>query len=399
MNRKWHIKTLTRFWPLCLLGLWFLLPGAEIQSGLEEGSTLAGNPLKGRNVFVGKGCVKCHATWGAGGNVGPDLTRVGMGKSLLQIAGALWNHSPSMIERSEQQAGIRPRLTPEELGDFLAYLTFINYVDQPGDPAAGRRLFAEKGCASCHSLNKGGVGVGPALDDFRRSLSAISVAQAMWNHGPPMSHVMSASRIAKPDLRGQEAADLFSFIGGQTPDEIPNDKFMLPGSPATGRRLFAEKGCATCHSTNGAGRAGAPDLAKTRAYRSVVEIAGAMWNHGSQIWAEMRQAGLTRPTFSGNEMADILSYLYFLRYADGPGSATAGRRLFIIKGCAQCHSPQALNAAGALTSPTHLMAAMWNHAQQMETQAQEKGLTWPTFQNHEMRDLTEYVKSSARLGQ
>ena len=42
------------------------------------------------------------------------------------------------------------------------------------------------------------------------------------------------------------------FDNAPVADEIPGDKFMLPGSPATGRRLFVEKGCAACHTGTGA---------------------------------------------------------------------------------------------------------------------------------------------------
>ena len=31
------------------------------------------DPTKGARLFVNKGCVKCHALKGEGGNVGPDL--------------------------------------------------------------------------------------------------------------------------------------------------------------------------------------------------------------------------------------------------------------------------------------------------------------------------------------
>jgi mono/diheme cytochrome c family protein len=187
-----------------------------------------------------------------------------------------------------------------------------------------------------------------------------------------------------------------AYIRGQRAEEIPDDKFMLPGSPSAGQRLFAEKGCAACHSMDSADKSIGPDLAKTSSYRSVVEIAGAMWNHSARIWDEMKRAGVERPTFSGNEMADIVSYLYFLRYRDKPGDRGAGKRLFTEKGCAECHSPSfSPNQSAALASPTALMAAMWNHAPVMESLVKEKRLPWPMFQGNEMRDLVEYLKTEA----
>jgi mono/diheme cytochrome c family protein len=320
-----------------------------------------------------------------------------MGKSLIQIAGAFWNHTPQMAEIMGQRGVAWPSLTPEETTDFIAYLYYSNYYSEPGSAVAGRRLFSEKGCMDCHSIKGNGGLTGPPLDDYRRYSSALFVAQAMWNHGPQMIEAMQASRIERPYLREREAADLLAFVRGQTPDEIPDDKFMLPGSPGTGRRLFGEKGCTGCHSADGRSGTGASDQLNISAYKSVTEIAGAMWNHGPDIWAQMQRAGVARPTFAGTEMADIVSYLYFLRYSDKAGDPAAGKQLYTDKGCARCHSPvHSLGASDALNSPINLMAAMWNHAPVMEKLIQEEGLDWPIFQGDEMRDLIEYVKSSVR---
>jgi mono/diheme cytochrome c family protein len=396
LKRALWKKTLVCLLPICLIAAGLLMTGAITGSGVVEESRLAGNPLKGRNLFVSKGCIKCHAAWGVGGRAGPDLSRVGMGKSLLQIAGALWSHSPEMIEAMDRSAVQRPAITPEEMSDFISYLYYINYYNEPGSAAAGRRLFSEKGCADCHSIEGDGGRGGPALDDYRRHSTALFIAQAMWNHGPRMAEVMRASGVEKPYFRGREAADLLAFIRGQTADEIAGDKFMLPGSPASGGRLFAQKGCAGCHSTGGGGKSTGVDLSKTASYKSVVEIAGAMWNHGPEIWAQMQKSGITRPTFGGSEMADIVSYLYFLRYAESRGDRVTGKRLFASKGCAGCHSaPSDLGQSAALASAINLMSAMWNHAPTMAKLAEEKGLPWPAFQGDEMRDLVEYVKSSA----
>ena len=396
----------------CLILACLLMPGVSIESpgggastdgasrdgaSRDGASSLTGNPLKGRNVFVSKGCIGCHAAWGFGGKSGPDLARLGMGKSLFQIAGALWNHSPDMLEAMQQRGVSRPSLTTEEMSDFISYLYYINYHSEAGSPTAGRRLFAEKGCAACHSTKGSGGNGAPPLDDYRRYRNALFVAQAMWNHGPQMTAAIESSGIEKPYLEGREAADLLAFIRGQTAGEIPDDKFMLPGSPSSGQRLFAEKACAECHTTNGRSKSnGGPDLSQTSEYNSVIEIAGAMLNHSSQIWAETEKAHLPRPTFSGNEMADIVSYLYFLRYTDRPGDAAAGKQLFATKGCAECHSPSSsFIRSAALASPTSLMAAMWNHAPVMAKLAEQKGLAWPVFQGNEMRDLVEYLKVSA----
>lgn len=387
----------------CLLLACLLLPGRLIEAGRPEKSGLSGSPLKGKNIFVSKGCINCHAVWGVGGKSGPDLARIGMGKDLLEVAGSLWNHSPIMTGLMQERGVARPVFTPEEMGDFISYLYYVNYFNEPGNTVAGRRLFSEKGCINCHSIKGQGERVGPPLDDYRRYTSSVFIAQAMWNHGPQMAATMQGLKIEKPYFRGNEAADLLAFIRGQSLSEALLDKFMPPGSPTLGEKLFGEKGCASCHVANGRGRSAGPNLSRTGSYKSVLEIAGAMWNHGPQVWATMQRAGKTRPIFKGNEMADVISYLYFISYMDERGNQIAGKRLFAAKGCAECHRPgktksidHSLSASPALSSPINLMTSMWNHAATMQKLAQEKGLTWPTFERNEMRDLVAYIKSSAR---
>jgi hypothetical protein len=145
-------------------------------------------------------------------------------------------------------------------------------------------------------------------------------------------------------------------------------------------------------------------LARKDLFKSATEIAGAMWNHGPQMWAKMQQTGIPKPSFSANELADIISYLYFVRYTDEVGNAENGRRLFQQRGCAECHTigqgekigPD-LGTSRAARSSVSLTAAMWNHAPIMEELTQAKRLPWPKFESDEMRDLVEFIKLSRTL--
>ena len=115
-----------------------------------------GNPAKGQSLFVSKGCVECHAVRGAGGRIGPDLGRTAVKGSFYEIAAALWNHSLTMSDKMKEFRLVRPSFRDDELADLLAFLYFLNYFDEPGDPKVGKVLFAQKHCIQCHQIDLGG---------------------------------------------------------------------------------------------------------------------------------------------------------------------------------------------------------------------------------------------------
>ena len=371
-------------------------PNDVIEPGL-----ISENPLKGRTIFVSKGCVKCHSVWGVGGNLGPDLSRAGMGRSFLQISGLLWSHSPRMVELMEQRGVSRPTFTADEMGELVSYLYYLNYFNEPGDAVVGRNLFSEKGCINCHSVGGIGGSIAPKLDKYGEYASPLFLAQEMWNHGPRMAVAWHAHGIMNPALQGKEIADIAAYVRGQAYGNNSGQKLMSPGNPITGQHLFTDKGCVRCHSIYANGGKVGPDLARKDLFESATEIAGAMWNHGPQMWSKMQQTGIPKPSFSANELADVISYLYFVRYTDEGGNAESGRRLFEQRGCAECHTIRQgekigpdLGTSKAARSSVSLTAAMWNHAPIMEKLTQAKRLPWPKFENDEMRDLVEFIKSS-----
>jgi len=87
------------------------------------------DPTKGARLFVGKGCVKCHALKGEGGKVGPDLGKIDLGNTQLDLAGKLWNHIPSMTRGMKRAKIIKPNLTGEEITEISGYLYFLKFFD------------------------------------------------------------------------------------------------------------------------------------------------------------------------------------------------------------------------------------------------------------------------------
>jgi cytochrome c2 len=285
-----------------------------------------------------------------------------------------------------------------ELIAFLtAYRYYLTEVGRPGNPASGKSVFTSKGCARCHGADAWDK-VGPDLSRYRGRFSAIFLAQAMWNHGGEMAAVMRGAGVAWPKFAGNEMGDLLAFLqtgnGGATAERV----YFEPGSPRRGRDLFASKRCAECHAIAGDGGKGGPDLGRGREFvESSFAMAGLMWNHSQQMTAEFSRRRLPRVTFSGQEMADILAYLYFVNYASVGGKPDRGGILFVKK-CSPCHAlgggtrigPD-LTAVPGLDRPIAIISAMWNHAAKMDAELRARNLAWPRLDTGDAADLTAFL--------
>ncbi len=59
------------------------------------GQLIPEDPTRGGQLFVSKGCAKCHALKGERGKIGPDLSKIDLGDTQLNLAAKIWNHTPS----------------------------------------------------------------------------------------------------------------------------------------------------------------------------------------------------------------------------------------------------------------------------------------------------------------
>jgi cytochrome c2 len=179
---------------------------------------------------------------------------------------------------------------------------------------------------------------------------------------------------------------------------------FLAGSPQEGSRVFRDKGCIRCHSVNGEGGKVAPDLGRKKpAQSSLPQLVTAMWNHAPQMWERMRADGVSYPSLSYDETAQLLAYLYMSRHVDDPGDPARGHELFESKRCVRCHAVRGvggrigpdLAAVSDLTGPMEWTEALWNHASGMRQATEQEGIAWPQFQGHELRDLYAFVRHNA----
>jgi mono/diheme cytochrome c family protein len=352
----------------------------------------------GFEVFAKKDCGKCHAVRGAGGTGGPDLARVAGDKSFFGIGASLWNHVPWMGSKMRAQRMDRPRLTALEASNLIAFLFTAQYGEESGNAANGAKLFADKTCASCHTAGGKGGRMGPDLDHMKRANSPVSVAAAMWNHGPTMAAAMVDQQAPRPMLETQELLDIVAHIRSVSRDTGETEQ-VIPGTPERGRKLFAEKKCATCHAVGGKGPRVGPDLGTAGHHVSLSDFATRMWNHQGAMIEKMKARRIALPELTGQDMADVLSYLYVSRYFDPVGSAERGRALAKDKGCLTCHtagSGKGKHGAGdfarsnAVKTAGGLVAGMWNHSLRMEQATAQQSVEWPILTAQDMADLSAF---------
>ncbi|HTO12590.1 MAG TPA: c-type cytochrome [Candidatus Binatia bacterium] len=357
--------------------------------------------LAGWDVFAKKGCGGCHALRGVGPVTGPDLGRISSGTSFFDVGAAMWNHLPRMGEQMHAERIERPKLTPADVENVIAFVFTARYFDELGDGKAGQRLFAAKGCVTCHAVGGAGGKVGPALDAMKRANSPVLVAAAMWNHGPEMAEMMKAQGVTRPTFKDGELVDVIAYIVQAARDTPGETAQVVPGTPSRGQALFADKQCATCHAVGGKGGTIGPDLGRSGHHVSLTQLAARMWNHGPAMWAKMNERKIPVPKLSGQDMADVLAYLYTNHYFDAQSSAARGGRLVRERGCTACHSVRGQGGKAAadfatstvVGSPASVVAAMWNHSARMETTAEAKAVAWPVLTGAELGDITAYLVS------
>jgi mono/diheme cytochrome c family protein len=363
------------------------------------------DPSKGARLFVSKGCVKCHALKGEGGKVGPDLGKIDLGDTQLELATKLLNHIPSMIVGIERAKMIKPTLTGEELTQISAYLYFLKFFDEPGNESRGKYLFTEKGCNRCHPpAGKGWQGA-PGLDEFPQNISPVFISQAIWNHGPDMIAQMVKLGIKWPEFKETEMMDILEYIrtNARGPREVA---YVTPGNPRQGKEIFFSKGCIRCHAIRGKGGKEGGDLGEKsrRLYKSLTQIASSMWNKGPTVLAKMAQTQTGIPKFTSKEMADLMAYLYFLHFVDESGNPSRGKKMFQEKGCSKCHGPDGKGEAMQIdlskyekaSNPMEVVAGIWNHGEEIEKAMGEKGIAWPRFETGELSDLLKFIQTSKK---
>jgi mono/diheme cytochrome c family protein len=236
-----------------------MLPLKFIQASCGQCHEASDNPAapvlaRGQELFETAGCRGCHKLEGVGGNIGPELDRVGARRSpdwlrqhFLEPAAVTPGSGmpPQKFSEPDIDAIVMFMLsqTGANLPGFYASMKVIPSIDE------GRRLFQQKGCIGCHTVGGHGGKVGPVLDDvaLRRK------PEWMMQHFRDPQSVSPGSVMPRFGFTEAEARALTEFLlhlrDQQVALSIPS--FMSPGD--RGREVFRKYGCAGCHGPEGKG--------------------------------------------------------------------------------------------------------------------------------------------------
>jgi cytochrome c2 len=218
----------------------------------------------------------------------------------------------------------------------------------------------------------------------------------MWNAGPAMQPAQLRRWKMLSIFTAGEIADIQAYIRANGFRSDRRIELLPLPDPTRGKSVFKEKRCDACHHPAGGE---APDLTESTLNLTVSEISGKLWNHSYAMSDWMRGRGIPFPRFEGTEMADLISYLYFLGFVGRGGNAERGSAVFDEKGCMRCHAgADALAIDLSQSEVVHdsiaLSAAMWNHAPEMHELMAEQAVAWPKFEAGDMEDLATYLRRS-----
>ncbi len=236
-----------------------MLPQKYIQAACGQCHEASDNPAapelaRGNQLFETVGCRGCHKLGGVGGNLGPELDKVGARRS----PDWLKQHfvEPSAVTPN---SGMPPQKFAEpDLDAIVLFMLSQTGTNLPGFYASmkvipsaseGRRLFQLKGCIGCHTVAGQGGKIGPVLDDvgLRRK------PEWMMAHFRDPQSVTPGSVMPRFGFTEAESRALTEFLVHLRDQQVALNIPALMAPADRGREIFRKYGCAGCHGPEGKG--------------------------------------------------------------------------------------------------------------------------------------------------
>jgi len=346
---------------------------------------IPGDSVRGARIFESEQCIRCHAVNGRGGKVGVDLGRaVPRHYTPAYLASTMWNHAPVMWS-AMSQAGIEtPKLTPESAADLFAYFYSARYFEKPGDPERGKGTFQGKHCTVCHGIAESRAEGAPPVAQWESLADPILLARQMWNHTFRMRQAFRRRNLEWVSLTSEDLEDILGYLRS-LPETAHLAGHFSNTTGQGGEQIFQAKGCAHCHT--------GPLALEDRLHNmTLTDIAVDMWNHAPRM-AEQP------PLLTADEMRQLLSFLWMRQFVYPGGDIAAGKKVFAMRSCAECHM-SGRNGAPPLPgqarkySEVTIISALWRHGPLMLMRMKQAGVVWPQFANaQELADMIAYLNS------
>jgi nitric oxide reductase subunit C len=131
--------------------------------------------IAGKHVWHRKNCINCHTLLGEGAYYAPDLTQIADQRGAAYLRAFLADPSKFYNERRDRRLMPNLNLSPGEIGELIAFLTWVGKIDTHGWPP---RPILVSG-ASIPGTSVGEAAPRPASDD------PVAVGQALFRQSPP----------------------------------------------------------------------------------------------------------------------------------------------------------------------------------------------------------------------
>lgn len=193
----------------------------------------------------------------------------------------------------------------------------------------------------------------------------------MWNHSQSMIEPVTRALGRWPQFTGSEMNDLIAFVSEGESTKVQGKP--TSGNAERGWKAF-QAGCIQCHAVRGQGGNIGPELGPEHDLPlSTTEFASVLWNHAPSMAELSKTKAITLPILQRDEIADLAAFLASLRYFEPSGSSFVGQRVFIVRGCAACHGPEAdgsklgpgIRAKGDAYTTVSFTSALWKHRPRM----------------------------------
>jgi len=420
----------------------FLIANSTPVSGdsITLSAKASSDPTAGASLYGESFCASCHAVQNAagnivGGDVGPELTRIGskVKPAWLQA----WVRNPRVYDpptamphyrfSDAQVATLTGFLLAKADSDLLTNV----HLDAatPEQIAHGKRLVSDYGCASCHEI----AGI-KKPENFAPELSRIGskpITQLIFLTGMPqtlpdyIAGKIKQPRAFAPGLKMPQYTFAPAQIDALTTALLSlNDRsYSLPPSLAVaappesdyqpaGRagKLMTDLACFSCHRINGHGGDMAPDLTWEGSSVQREWLVQFFKNPGTLRPALIRR--MPKFNLTDGEVSELTDYMMTVYQSPAvdrdsmplsgysPGQIELGKQLFYGKySCQGCHIVDTKTDKGyigpTLTHVGSRLTAAWIYQWMKNPQALRPGAIEPNraLNDEDARALTAFLMS------